>query len=379
MIGTAIGLLVTSGCADFDRPAPDSFGSVQIAERSDRETDTDRALQIWIRVAEQAMENGHPDTAIRFAQKAARAFPDSDEPVRLLALAYHRKNDESRTGSARPATAAAPSTYAAPVDVAPKSRLAMGPAASERRTVRAPVFLVKQGARPKPPAFRAGHSPGYRVQLAAYADFNNALRGKRILARRLPGDFPSLGIFMRPQSLAQGKRINYRLRSRDLTYRSQATDLCRAVKASGLSCLPIRRTGDIWQLVEHEGDRRMAGSGRTMREKMASPERKPAAPAATGGGPLFRVQLAAYQDLARAVRGKRILTASLPGNFPPLEILKMTGNADRFAPIHYWVRSQGSWAKSRALEICDQARSSGHDCFLKKADSTTWQPVMASR
>jgi hypothetical protein len=180
--------------------------------------------------------------------------------------------------------------------------------------------------------------------------------------------------------MAQGKRVNYRLRSRDLTHRSRARDLCGTVKSAGLSCLPVRQTGNTWQLVEHEGDRRMAARGETVRAQAAVSARKPAALTAAGhDGRLFRVQLAAYQDLARAVRGKRILSASLPGNFPPLAILKLAGNADSFAPIQYWVRSQGSWSKGRALEICNQARSSGHDCFLKKADRATWQPVAASR
>jgi hypothetical protein len=36
---------------------------------------------------------------------------------------------------------------------------------------------------------------------------------------------------------------------------------------------------------------------------------------------LFRIQFAAYRVYGRAVRGKQILSESLPDNFPSLEIL----------------------------------------------------------
>jgi hypothetical protein len=36
---------------------------------------------------------------------------------------------------------------------------------------------------------------------------------------------------------------------------------------------------------------------------------------------LFRIQFAAYRVFGRAVRGKQILSESLPDNFPSLEIL----------------------------------------------------------
>ena len=48
-----------------------------------------------MRVARQAIENGHPDTAVEFAQKAAEAAPDNPEPMWLLAQAYGLQDGES--------------------------------------------------------------------------------------------------------------------------------------------------------------------------------------------------------------------------------------------------------------------------------------------
>jgi len=415
-IGIILGVLFTAGCADFDQQPPVSFGSVQIAEGSDNSAKFSRFAQLWMRVAWQAIEDGHPDTAIRFAQKAVEAYPESDEPLRILALAYRQKGGRDETpylarNIPNPGSAArAGSRPGATVSLASARGAPLSTSYSVRPAERSPTVLSRtaRGHQVTRPAGSSGRqtavarlvvpekssAAAYRIQLAAYTDFDDATQGKNLLTRRLPRDFPSLGIFFRHSLTADGKRVNYRLRSRDLTSRSQAVAYCETVMAAGFSCLPIRQTGSPWRLVGTEPEAKVATvSPRTTagstastaamatvsesavsKPDAASAKTRPAASAVDATGPLFKIQLAAYRDITRAVRGERILSKSLPGDFPRLEILKRNVVAEDPTRINYWVRSRGLLQKAHARALCDTARSAGHGCLLIEPTSTTWPP-----
>jgi hypothetical protein len=403
-----LGVLFAAGCTDSAQQLPISFGSVQIAEPSEHQTTTNRPLQLWMRVARQALENGHPDTAIRFAQKAVQAFPESDEPLRILAMAYGQKNKNKPPNSVNPVNSGeirlssenrkSPNSLAA----RPAERAKRKPYLLKRRdrTRIASVLYTKRIRSPQPVVPKNGKQGAYRIQLAAYVDLGDAVRGRNFLSRRLPSNFPRLGVFMRHRPAGDDRRVNYRLRSRDLTNRSQAMAYCRTVKAAGFSCLPIRHTSSAWQLVESDTNTRVARAATPspnikdwVRLEVRKPVKKPVAITArqspvkalqsgrttAPNGPLFRIQLAAYLDLVRAVRGKQILTKSLPDNFPRLVILKKNEDVADDSPINYWFRSQGVWHKRRARALCNEARSAGHACFLVETDSKVWRPVVANR
>lgn len=423
---TLFGVLLASGC---EQQAPPDFGNVSIAEPADPPAPTDRVLNLWVRVALQAIENGHPDTAIRFAQKAVQAYPDSDEPLRVLALAYRQKEAAGIAGSA--AANIANAAPAAPLTERPLAGLhaggaAQGAAVAKPRPFggrRSPYPLVarsgsasggtatpvnrRPGARPAYVAYarssktpKSGGAAAYRIQLAAYVALDDALRGREILTRRLSDRMPPLGIFARNPQPGSDNRVNYRLRSRDLWSRSQAKMYCRAIQAAGQSCLPIRHADEVWRLVEAgtapqtaQGGRFRPASDRYKQAGAAMPLRRtvpmaarpvpasftPPRPALTTGGRLYRVQFAAYVDLERAILGKGILTRSLPANFPPLQILRKNGTAVNDTPANFWVRSREAWRKSRARALCAEARLAGRACFLVEANSAMWQPVVASR
>ena len=92
----AFGVLFTASCTDSAEQVPLNYGSVQMAERGNHHAITDRATQIWMRVARQAMENGHPGIAIRFAKRAFLASPECDGPIRILALVYRQQSDDDK-------------------------------------------------------------------------------------------------------------------------------------------------------------------------------------------------------------------------------------------------------------------------------------------
>jgi len=441
----AFGVLFTAGCTDFAQQVPPTVGGIPSAERSHHLATANRAARVWMRVARQAMENGHPDTAIRFAKMAVLAAPESEGPMRLLAQAYSLQiggeavsvaRDSAKltaaalTGSQRTRNVSRPSAIEEelnsiqpppgarntpnPIAISSVARSARKPYSLKRGTKphvgdtakiektenTAAVSFAKRLPSPQPAGPTDRGSRAYRIQLAAYVDHDDAVRGRNILTRRLPNNFPRLGIFTRHRPTANDKRVNYRLRSRDLTNRSQAKTFCKAAKAAGFPCLSIRQTGSTWQLVKTDTASqaaRPAGPAPQIEdptaEKAGNPVRKADAittsgspvnpalsrPAADTSGRLFRIQLAAYRDLVKAVHGKKILSKSLPGNFPRLEILKRNGNAANRSRINYWVRSQDLWHKSRARALCDEARSAGHACLLIEPKSTTWRPMAANQ
>lgn len=415
-IAMVLGALFTAGCSDSGKQLHLSFGSVQIAEQGKNQPTTNRALQLWMRVAHQAIDNGHPDTAIRFAQKAVRAFPENDEPLRILALAYGQKDDG---GIARFAAVDTANDHAGVVTGRPPNKTASAsPLIDSTSPAKQPQLMIRKSPYPlvarstsrvsnnvhkvekkqriqtvayskrtrsSQPAMPTGSSrSGYRIQLAAYSDLRNAIRGRDILTKRLPNDVPELEIFMRHRATAKGKRVNYRLRSRALTTRSQALSACRSARAAGLSCLPIRQTSNTWRLVKTGAHTRTAravapGRPRTVSagEFVGNPVKNPVA--ASASRPLFRIQLAAYRNLAKAVHGKQILTRNLPQGFPRLEILKRNGITRHRTRINYWVRSQDVWNEGRARALCNEARSRGHPCLLIEPRKTIWRPIMANR
>ena len=404
----ALGVLFTAACADIAQQTPPAFGSEEIAERENHNNDRltpNRISQIWMRVARQAMENGHPDTAIRFAEKAVLAAPESDEPVQILARAYRQLNDDYK---ARIVARSTPDPIATPRTSSSRSKpnsfirrtksdVVLDPTKKNSKTVFVPLRQRILSTQLVPA--KTGESPVYRIQLGAYADLDDAVRGKNVLTRRLPTTFPPLTIFVRHGPTAKDKRVNFRLRTRDLTNRSQARTFCSVVKAAGLSCLPIVHADNTWQLAKtdtaSQAAREVAPSSKIQDHThagVATPVKKPVAITArrsevnlAPSGPvvdpdqLFRIQFAAYGDLERAVRGKQILSQSLPDNFLRLVILESNGNSENHQPINYWVRSQGFWPKRRARALCDEARKVGHACFLVKTDSTIWRPILANR
>jgi len=121
--------------------------------------------------------------------------------------------------------------------------------------------------------------------------------------------------------------------------------LCKAVKAAGVSCLPVRQTSGTWQLVKTDMTLQAARDARPGpksevrgRAHAAKPVTKPVAitaspssvnaaltgPAAGSTGPLFRIQLAAYRDFSRALLGKEILTTAFQANFRAWKFSKKT-------------------------------------------------------
>ena len=181
----------------------------------------------------------------------------------------------------------------------------------------------------RPALPKGGKSAAYRIQLAAYVRLDDAIRGKSILIRRLPITFPRLGIFVRHRPTTPDKRTLYRLRSRDLINRSKAMIFCNAAKAAGADCLSIRQTDRAWRMIKTDAPSRIARSVAPRRkvagQRLANgvimvrkpvvltAQRSPAKPAQSGPAAaphkaLFRIQFAAYRDLAGAVRGKQFLS-----------------------------------------------------------------------
>lgn len=466
-IALACAGLFAAACGDISRDPPLFFSGIQTADRdndSAEQSKQARLMKVWTQVARQAIANGHPETAIRFARKAADAAPDSTEPLRVLAQAYRLQDggnprilaqEAPKPASKAPANvAAAPSSPTPPEqfeplmaaiaeklsEIAPATgsnqKSATKPAAAEERAPVSPVVASRGAAKPvvEPPRTAAPvrqtdpkpqraqksrqvtsvsrnirrnapvsqpkstqQTPAYRVQLGAYASLDAATRGQKILSRKLPASFPKLGVFERRGAAAEGKRVNYRIRSKVQATEVEAIALCDAVTASGVSCLPIRQTSNVWQFVNANPNSDAAKIMAPRQQKRANRDVKNSEPktaaiqvsaslsdvSPTASGPakkqsLYRIQLAAYRDLAWAVRGKDILTKNLPENFPSLDILKRHTADTAQTQINYRVRSHGLWQKERALALCEAARLAGYGCLLLEPVGSLWRSVAAT-
>jgi hypothetical protein len=184
----AFGVLFTASCTDSAEQVPLNYGSVQMAERGNHHAITDRATQIWMRVARQAMENGHPGIAIRFAKRAVLASPESDEPLRILALVYRQQSDDDKAVIVARDTpkreAAARTSKAYSISPGRKSPVVVDSANREKKANVAPVSFRKRMLSAQPVSPENGKHPMYSIQLAAYVNLHDAVRGKNILTRR---------------------------------------------------------------------------------------------------------------------------------------------------------------------------------------------------
>lgn len=210
--------------------------------------------------------------------------------------------------------------------------------------------------------------PQYKVQLAAYRRLENAARGKTILAKALPSQFPQMEVFVRHSQNGNASRTNYRLRSRTTISRSGANALCRQAASAGFDCLVIRPAPDFWQLVK---------TRTTASLTRPTPSANPAGttyPKQSASGQ-YRIQLAAYRHLKNAIRGRQIITRLLPDGFPGLDILKRSRATKGPAPINFRIRSSSPWPESDARQFCDKARATGVACLLIRHGTKSWKPV----
>ena len=402
----AFGVLGVTACAELSRQMPSVFAGLETEQSAKNQPDSqpvNRLAQVWMRVSRQALENGHPETAIRFAQKAVVAAPESIEPLRILAQAYSRNGDH---GKAQDNFQAAIKPDSKDNSTEPRQRPespVIGPEkisdtinpASERRAIIDQPTEPEQGTKTITGSKRPGLSPDrpssrYRIQLAAYLDLERAEYGRQVIAKRLPGNFPRLEIFVKRRNGVNGSRVNYRLRSTELTTRSQAVAFCKAASSAGVSCLPIRQTNTAWQLVKTGSGSQAAMSGPPDKKRLASKFSAPDYGAASAkstpsvarhdkaAGP-YKIQLAAYQDLERAVLGKDILAKRLPDNFPRLHIMQRRRTSKHPARINYRVRSSELWHESRARALCNEARAAGLSCLLIRHVGGTWRSVTVQR
>lgn len=236
----------------------------------------------------------------------------------------------------------------------------------------------------------------YRIQLAAYRKFGNAVRGRRLLGQTLPARFPQMEVFVRQGHSSRPLSANFRLRSHAATSRDDAAKYCADAKTAGLACLVIRHTAAAWRRVDatsapNKSVTRSADEKSASGKKTARTHRSVAPVAADDGSQLrtarhslyggsrYKIQLAAYRHLKNAIRGKQILARQLPEGFPGLDILKKSTGTSGQTPIVFRIRSSALWSKSHARKFCDHARATGISCLLIRHSTRSWRTVSHDR
>ncbi len=87
---------------------------------------------------------------------------------------------------------------------------------------------------------------GYRVQIGAYRNKADAVRGRTIFTSMAPELTDKLETLIKSSKKRGSKATNYRLRTAPLASQAAADNLCGNLKSKGIDCLVIKHNDRLW-------------------------------------------------------------------------------------------------------------------------------------